>query len=109
MFDRDCLIVNLGKIEFGWVYIKWVEIKDVGKIVKVRNEFYEYINYYIKMSKFYFLNEKLCVYIYCLYFLKIVLILGGFSIFGGIVVLGVFKVVFVCFFVVCLLFFMIFC
>lgn len=109
MSDRDRLIANPGKTELGRVHTKRVETKDVGKTVKVRNELHEYTNHYIKTSKPYFPKEKLRVYIYCPHFLKIAPIPGGFSIFGGIVVLGAPKAAPVCFFVVCLLLFMIFC
>lgn len=109
MSDRDRLIANPGKTELERLHTKRVETKDVGKTVKVRNELHEYTNHYIKTSKPYFPNEKLRVYIYCPHFLKIAPIPGGFSIFGGIVVLGAPKAAPVCFFVVCLLLFMIFC
>lgn len=109
MSDRDRLIANPGRTKLERVHAKRVEIKDVGITVKVRNEIHAHTNHYIKQSKRYFPNEKLRIYINCPHFLKIAPIPGGFSIFGGIVVLGAPKAVPVFFFVVCLLLFMIFC
>lgn len=109
MSDRDRLIANPGRTELERVHTKRVEIKEVGNTVEVRNEIHAYTNHYIKQSKRYFLNEKLRIYINCPHFLKITPIPGGFSIFGGIVVLGAPKAVPAFFFVVCLLLFMIFC
>lgn len=109
MSDRDRLIANPGRTELERVHTKRVEIKAVGITAKVRNETHAKTNHYIKESKCYFPIEKLRVYIYCPHFLKFAPIPGGFSIFGGIVVLGALKAVPVCFFVVCLLLFMFFC
>ena len=109
MSDRDRLIANPARTELERVHTRQVEIKDVSETAKVGNEIHAYTNHYIKESKPYFPNEKLRIYIYCPHFLKIAPIPGGFSIFGGIVVLGAPKAVPVCFFVVCLLLFMIFC
>lgn len=109
MSDRDRLIANPGRTKLERVHTKRVEIKDVGITVRVRNEIHAHTNHYIKQSKRYFPNEKLRIYINCPHFLKIAPIPGGFSIFGGIVVLDAPKAVPVFFFVVCLLLFMIFC
>ena len=110
MSDRDHLIANpAGRTKLERVHTKRVEIKDVGIKAEVRNEIHAYTNHYIKQSKRYFPNEKLRIYINCPHFLKIAPIPGGFSIFGGIVVLGAPKAVPVFFFVACLTLFMIFC
>ena len=110
MSDRDRLIANPGRTQIDRVHTKRVEIKDVGIEAEVRDEIHAKTNHYIEMSKPYFPNQKLRVYICCPHFLKIARILAGLSIFGSIsVALGAPKAVPECFFVVCLLLFMIFC
>ena len=108
MSDRDRLVTTTGRTEVERFRYKEVKVEVKSNSVTVRDEVHAKANYFIKQSKRYFPNEWLHAYIYCPYFLWLARILFCASFLGALVAAGLPKIIPVCFFVVCVLFFYIF-
>ena len=86
-----------------------IEVKETGEHVTLRDTSHAKANHCIKESRPYFPNEKLRTYIDCPNFLNFARWIFVVSLLAALVAVGWPKVIPIIFFVVCLLFFIIYC